>query len=154
MVQLVDSAAWEAPIGRVFLAFGSIEHAVHLALRDIPLSRVAKSASRMPLAARIDLLLEILEGHDGAPFDVLSKTLLRVKSLAKLRNIPAHNGLIFSFFESAAGEFGVEQFIASMHNPKHKITLDELINLAKSARDLADALHSELATIRKINLSK
>lgn len=148
MVKLANNEEWAQPIGRIFLAFGSIEHGVFLAIRDIPESKVWRSAIKMPFAARIELLTEIVEAIEGQPYVDLVETLNQIKALAKRRNIPAHNALVVDFYESEAGKFVMNQIISSPHNAKHKLTLDEVIAIANSAEFLSHEIYKRMAEIR------
>ncbi|MDN2676716.1 hypothetical protein [Janthinobacterium sp. SUN033] len=153
MARLTNDEAWAGPIGRVFLAFGTIEGAVFIALRDVPSSEIHRTARRLPLGVRLELLLEILEVYETDAHKALAKCLGQVRSLSKKRNIPAHNGLAIHL-SGAEENFAWTEMITSPHDPKHRLSLDEVIELASSAEALASQLHKCLADIRGLQYVK
>lgn len=152
MVKLTNmSGIWSEPIGRVFLAFGSIEHAVLIGLRDIPKDKFQRTVVRMPLASRIELLIEIIESRSEVPYFVFIDALKKAKELAKLRNILAHNPLVLEVYE-AQGNFLTTEVIAAMHNEKHRMSFTELNEFVKEAEGLAEQLYECLARIRQLHI--
>lgn len=135
------------------MAFGSIEGAVYIALRDVPSSEIHRTARRLALGVRLELLLEILEAYESDAHKALAKCLGQVRSLSKKRNIPAHNGLVIHL-GGAEENFAWTEMITSPHDPKHRLTLDEVIELASSAEALASQLHKCLADIRDLQYVK
>ena len=143
---------WSEPIGRAFLAFGSIEHAVLIALRDIPRESLQRAVIRMPFASRIELLVEIIESRPEAPYFVLATILKKAKEKAKIRNILAHNPLVLEVYETGEGNYLTAEVIAAMHNKKHRMSFTELNEFVREAEELAEQLYECLARIRQLHL--
>lgn len=152
MARLTHSGLWAEPVGKSILAFGGIEHVVVVALREIPTDRIQKSAIRMQLAAKVDLLLEILEGYAGAEYIELATALKDVKELAKTRNIIAHNPLVLEFYEIDEGNFLTNEVIAVIHKEGHKLSLTDLNDFVGKAEALLDRLHGCVAAVRGARL--
>jgi hypothetical protein len=148
------SGMWSEPIGRVFLAFGSIEHAVLIGLRDIPKDNLQRTVVRMPLASRIELLMEIIESRSEAAYFVFATALKKAKELAKIRNILAHNPLVLEVYETGDGVFLTTEVIAAMHNDKHRMSFTELGEFVREAEGLAEQLYECLARIRQLHFQK
>jgi hypothetical protein len=134
---------WETAIGRALLAFGSIEHATIVCLTSIPRDKIQRSTMRFNLAPRIDLLLEILEGHTGEAFTQLSDALKRARQLAETRNLIAHNPLVFEFYEHEDGGYTINDVIASLHKQGKTLSLDELKDFASQSTLLASDLYTK-----------
>jgi hypothetical protein len=145
------SGMWAEPIGRAFLAFGSIEHAVLIGLRDIPIDSLQRAVIRMPLASRIDLLVEIIESRPEVPYFVFATVLKKAKEQAKIRNILAHNPLILEVYETGEGNFLTTEVIAAMHNKKHRMSFTELNEFVREAEGLSEQLYECLARIRQLH---
>lgn len=148
------SGMWSEPIGRAFLAFGSIEHAVLIGLREIPRDKLQRTVVRMPLASRIELLIEIIESRSETPYFVFATALKKAKELAKIRNILAHNPLVLEVYETGDGNFLTTEVIAAMHNEKHRMSFTELSEFVREAEGLAEQLYECLARIRKLHLQE
>ncbi len=95
MVSLVDSARWAPLIGRMFIAFGSIERTTHECIRNWAGEIVHKHFAKTPLSARIDLARDLAEAQDAteATKKAFVRSLLNAKNLAQNRNLVAHNPL-------------------------------------------------------------
>jgi hypothetical protein len=152
MVKIVGlRGQWAAAIGKAFVAFGSIEHITIVCLREIPKDRIQKSTSGFMLTPRIDLLLELLEAHQGDAFDQLAGHLKQAKSMVQTRNLIAHNPLVLSFYQDAEGEFTYEESIISLKKEGHKISLPELEAFAQRSEELAsDLLASSQSAIHQL----
>lgn len=55
---------WVALVGRLILSFGDIENITYLGLLQLPKDSIFESTSKLGFGARVDLLLEILNGHE------------------------------------------------------------------------------------------
>lgn len=88
MVKLVDpSHEWATEIGRIVIAFGSIEHVTMLCLRQIPRDPIHKATSELNLGPRLKLLLAVLEASTDPDAERLAQLLGDAKKLAEDRNL-------------------------------------------------------------------
>ena len=141
MARLVDRQGhWAAAIGKAFVAFGSIEHTTVVCLRQIPKDQIQRFAKSLKLAARIDLLLELLEPYSHPECAELSDKLRQVKTLAQTRNLIAHNPLVLEFYEDNSGGYAFAESIAAIHKEGHKISLSETQKFAADADNMASEL--------------
>ncbi|OZY87066.1 hypothetical protein CBP51_08795 [Cellvibrio mixtus] len=140
MVRIVDlKGNWAAAIGKAFVAFGSIEHITVACLREIPSDKIPRTAKSFKLGQRIEFLLELLESHSEASFANLSEKLKEVKELSKMRNLIAHNPLLFEVYKFDNGSLFHREVIAALHSEK-RITLSEVEKFASNAETLASEL--------------
>lgn len=150
LAKIVDlQGAWAAAIGKAFVAFGSIEHVTTACLREIPRDCIQRSTKFFRLGQRIDLLVELLEVHDGEEFKQLSAALIRVKYLAKTRNLIAHNPLVLEIYEWRDGSLLHQEVIASMSSDA-RITLKELTSFANDAEALSSSLYTLSSAVFKV----
>lgn len=141
MAKIVDpEGAWAAAIGKAFVAFGAIEHVTVACLREIPRDRIQRSTRSFRLGQRIDLLVELLEAHDGESFKKLAAELIRAKEMAKTRNLIAHNPLVLEVYEWGDGSRFHRQVIASLSSDV-RITLEDLTTFARDSEGLASSLY-------------
>lgn len=101
MVSLVDSARWAPLIGRMFIAFGSIERTTHQCIHDWAGKTIHKHFARAPLSSRIDLARDLARSQDAkkATQEAFVLSLLTAKKLAESRNLVAHNPLCLVVFQ-------------------------------------------------------
>ena len=149
MVSLVDkNKEWAMAIGRAFVAFGGIEHATVECLRTIPRDRIQKSTQMFRLAQRVDLLLEILESREGDEFVQLALCLRRVKELARMRNIVAHNPLVLDFsIPDYSRGMAFTEAIAVTHKQRLLISLEGVQRFAEDSEKLASEIHGASAKV-------
>jgi hypothetical protein len=141
MAKIVDFGKWAAPIGRVFVAFGSIELVTLECLRNIPCDRIQRSTRGFRLSQKIDLIVELLETKSDTPFSNLSALLLSAKELAKTRNLIAHNPLVLDVYEDTDGGFMFKETIVSLLKKSQRISFSELETFANESERLASALY-------------
>ena len=131
---------WAAAIGQAFVAFGAIEHITVVCLQQIPRDRIQRSTKTLRLGQRIELIVEILEGHDGNVYRELATKLKRAQSLAETRNLIAHNPLVFDFYERQDGTLFHRQVMSAIHKDKD-IALPELQQFASDSEQLVAELY-------------
>ena len=140
MAKLVDlEHKWATLIGRVFIAFGSIERQTHECLKKWLGDPAYPHVKNMRLAQRIDLLIDIVKEQDfeKANIDSFVESLNVAKSMARQRNLIAHNPLMLCLFQEEA------DFIeAIVSNVKDDVTMEfhELQDLAERSEELASNL--------------
>ena len=141
LASIVDpKGEWSAAIGAAFVAFGSIEHTTVVCLREIPKDSIGRFSKALRLAARVDLLLELLEPHSQSECVALSEKLREVKVLAKTRNLIAHNPLVLQIHEDGKGNRRFGSAITAIHKEGHLISLPEAQEFATACDKLASEL--------------
>jgi hypothetical protein len=141
MVKLVDlSHQWAIEIGRVFIAFGSIEYITHECLRTVPRDAIYEATNKMLLAPRIDLLLALLASLREAKAIRLALLLRRAKELAEHRNLIAHNPLGLDLYVTEEGEKTVRESIRSLRNKDKVLTFAQLVELRAQCESLVTEL--------------
>lgn len=137
MSKLVDlDHKWATLIGRVFIAFGSIERQTHESLKKWLEDPVYPHIKHMKLSQRIDLLIDVVkkQNFEQENIDSFVADLTEAKSFAKRRNLIAHNPLMLFLFQEEPN------FIeAIVSNIKDDVTMEfhELEELAISSEELA-----------------
>jgi hypothetical protein len=152
VVKLVDfDNRWATAMGRVFIAFGSMEHTLVVSLRTITKGCIQRTTASMRFGQRIDMLRELLEPYPGAACDKFGCSLLRAKELAQKRNVIAHNPLMLSFYESPESGISKHETIYSAQKEKHLMTYGALEALVSAAESLAEELYGDgSAALREI----
>lgn len=131
---------WAKEVGRVFIAFGSIESTILSCLEVIPKDNIFKIVQGMSLSRRIDLIVEIIKDHENILSKNLSNNLLYTKELAEKRNLIAHNPLVLDVYMMDQGGIKLIEKISSMKNIKKHIYFDEIQELAVQTEALSLAL--------------
>ncbi len=149
MVKLVDSSRWEPLIGRLFIAFGSIERTTHKCIRDWAGSNIHKHFVRAGLSARIDLAIDLIASQEAekATKDAYCKSLQKAKQLAKHRNLVAHNPLCLVFFQDELEDSFLEAIAHSTDDNK-LLSFDELLSVVEEAEQLAEDITHNFVAFR------
>jgi hypothetical protein len=147
VVKLVDlDHGWAHEIGRIFIAFGSIEYTVHTLLHDLPKDPIHKSTAGLPLGQKIELLVAILDSRAGAKEGAMSRLLTKVKPLAEERNLIAHNPLALDVYMTSEGEPMLRETIRSLRKLHKHVSFDDVAQLREASETLAyDLLNAQLA---------
>jgi hypothetical protein len=146
MVSLVDPTPWAPTIGRLFLAFGRIEHTTHECIREWAGETVHKHVARTRLAARIDLAIDLASARDALESTrrAFTQELTKARNLAKYRNLVAHNPLSLLILQDGATPPLLEAIAASSSN--QHLSLEELEEIVAATEQCAEALlHSFVA---------
>ena len=142
MVKLVDlSHQWAIEIGRVFIAFGSIEYITHQCLRNVPRDAIYEATKKMLLAPRIDLLVALLKPLPEGKAIRLALLLRKAKELAEHRNLIAHNPLVLDLYASEEGETTIRESIRSLRNEDKVLTFAQLVELRAQCESLVTELY-------------
>lgn len=137
MAKIVDlDHRWATLIGRVFIAFGSIERQTHESLKKWLEEPVYPHVKHMKLSQRVDLLIDVVQqqSFDKDNIDSFIVDLKKAKNLTKTRNLIAHNPLMLCLFQEK------KDFVeAIVSNVKDDVTMEflELEELAASSEELA-----------------
>lgn len=148
MAKLVDlDHKWATLIGRVFIAFGSIERQTHESLKKWLEEPIYRHIKHMKLSQRIDLLVDVVkkQSFEQENIDSFIADLIKAKSLAKKRNLIAHNPLMLCLFHEET------DFIeAIVSNIKDDVTMEyhELEELAISSEELASNIIDGITKFR------
>lgn len=148
MVKLVDpSHEWATEIGRIVIAFGSIEHVTMLCLQQIPRDPIYKATSEFNLAPRLKLLLAVLEGNPDPDAGLLAQLLGDAKKLAEDRNLIVHNPLMLDVYEDSDGGYQFRSAIHSLKNAEKHLTLADLVTVREKAERLTTDLYGVSASV-------
>src|SRR5688572_13770928 len=98
---------WAVEVGRFVMAFGAMEGVTYSALRHCPRDPIARSLidANLGLKARNDLLIAIARTWSGPNWARFAFLLENLSTLAKKRNLIAHNGVGVNVYVDATGEY-------------------------------------------------
>lgn len=148
MTKIVDlQHKWATQIGRVFIAFGSIEYITIQCLKTIPTDNIFKSTRNFQLTSRIELIQDLLEPLSDAEVERFVALLQRAKDLAKKRNLLAHNPLMLNVYVNEENDFRMQETVASLRDERKHMTYEELKSLALEAEDLASQLYGGMQAV-------
>jgi hypothetical protein len=145
-------AEWRELIGRAITCFGEIEFVSIKCLAYIPQDRFSGSVGGLDFAKRVDILIELLEGRQSLDPNLrgLLRGFIRAKSLAKTRNLIAHNPLMFDIYvNDDASKVILEQSITSTRSGAKRIKLDQLRIFADEVESLAGQLWGHFAKVER-----
>ena len=144
---------WVALVGRLILSFGDIENITYLGLFQLPKDSIFESTSKLGFGARVDLLLEILNGHeklDPTLRKAFSEKLLAAKKLAEIRNTVAHSPLMLSVYQHPTEEWiHTELSLGNAKNKDKALTLEKLSASTDEVEGLAKDLYNLYGEIYK-----
>ena len=144
MARITDDEKWAPVIGRLFIAFGSIELTVSEILAAVMSSATFRFFVTQTLEKRISVLKAVLPESNLPSGDqkVLALNLDDVTRLADTRNLVAHNPLAMSFFDKKAedGMTLLEEAIISYRDRTSHVKFADLMKHVGEAERLADAL--------------
>ena len=142
MVANVDNKhKWAVQVGRVFIAFGSIEYTTIQCVDNITKDNILETAKKFSLSRRIDLIIEILSIYNHKDITKFKGLLKKVKLLSEQRNLIAHNPLVLDIYQNDKNELLIKEKIHSLRNPNKHIRLDELKKLAEDSENLSGELY-------------
>ncbi|MGF6091089.1 hypothetical protein [Pseudomonas sp. 18173] len=149
MVSLVDSARWAPIIGRLFIAFGSIERTTHECIRDWAGEIIHKHFANAPLSARIDFARDLAKAQDAtyATQEAFVQSLLSAKKLAQNRNLVAHNPLCLVFFQDSLDRPFLEA-VAHHTNDQKILSYEALVEIVERSERCAEELIHNFVAFR------
>jgi len=149
MVSLVDSARWAPLIGRMFIAFGSIERTTHECIRNWAGERIHKHFAKAPLSARIDLARDLAEAQDAteATKKAFVRSLLNAKDLAQNRNLVAHNPLCLVLLQDSLDRPFLEAIAHNTDDSKF-LSYEALVEIVGRTERCAEELIHNFVTFR------
>lgn len=140
MTKLVDlDHRWALLIGRVFIAFGSIEHLTHECLKEWLKDPIYNHLKNINLSRRIDLVIDLVQtqNFDKNNTEYFVSLCRLAKIIAEKRNILAHNPLVLTLFY---GNPDFHEIIQSTIKEDIYITFEELEHITIESEDLANLL--------------
>jgi hypothetical protein len=143
---------WRELIGRAITCFGEIEFVSIKCLAFIPQDQISVSVGALDFAKRVDILIEFLEGRQNLDPNLrgLLRGFIQAKSLAKTRNLIAHNPLMFDIYvNDDASKVLLEQSITSTRSSAKRIKLDQLRIFADEVESLAGQLWSHFSKVER-----
>lgn len=148
MGELVDPKhEWASEIGRIVIAFGSIEHVTMLCLRQLPRNPIYPATSHLNLVPRLDLLMAVLTGSSDPDATRLAALFREARCLADDRNLILHNPLMLEVYEDNKGNHGFQHAIQSVRRAEKRLSLVDLIEIRETAERLATDLYGVASPI-------
>lgn len=142
---------WALQVGRFVLAFGDIEHTTVLLFSLIPKCSFPRTAARLPLGTRLEILYEALSGNDGE-YQEVREAIARVQKMVKHRNLIAHNAIRFDFYKDG-DKIVIDQNLVSSRDGKKKLSLAQLEMLADEAGSLSLGLtNASIPLMHRVSL--
>ncbi|WP_404419019.1 hypothetical protein [Marinospirillum sp.] len=151
MVKLVDlDHKWAVAIGRIFVAFGSIESCTYKCIDAFAEETIAKFLKSMPLAKRTEVLIDLvspknLETENKTEF---LNNLEEIRKLLEKRNLIAHNPLVLQVYDEETSDTVWRERIISEKNKNKSIDYDEIMVIADKSESLSSSIHSNMAKFR------
>jgi hypothetical protein len=140
VVRLVDrDHKWAHEIGRVFIAFGSVEYSVHSLLQTVPRDPIHATTATLRLSQKIDLLMEIMESRSEEHYANAIDCLKAAKRLSEGRNLIAHNPLSLDLYLNDEGEHRLVETIRHLRADK-SLSFDDVVELREESEKLASCL--------------
>lgn len=140
-------------VGRLIVSFGDIENITYLGLLQLPKDSIFESTSKLGFGARVDLLLEILNGHvklDPTLRKTFSEKLLGAKKLAEIRNTVAHSPLMLLVYQHPTEDWvHTELSLGNAKNKDKALTLEKLSASTDVVEELASDLYNLYGEIHK-----
>jgi hypothetical protein len=149
MVKLVETERWASLIGRLFIAFGSIEQTTHECIRDWAGKQIHKHFARARLASRIELAVDLSSSQNASESTKreFNTVLAKARELSRYRNLVAHNPLCLVLFQNEINTPFLEAIASNVDDNKH-ILMKELVEVVESAEDCAEKLGRSFAMFR------
>jgi hypothetical protein len=136
---------WAPHVGRFILSFGDIENVTYLALLQLPKDAIYKTTSTLSFSKRVDLVIELVEGHKNVSKRLrarFSEKLKSAKHLSGTRNQVAHSPLVLKVYTHPGYGWTHSEFgLANAKNREKAMSLATLKKAASQAERLADSLY-------------
>lgn len=142
---------WALEIGRLVIAFGSIEHVTVLCLQHLPLAKPTERSGRPQLGARIDRLCTFLASSAHAEDGELLAKLLQARSLVDRRNLILHNPLVLDVYMTENNLRFTRPSIRSLRNSQKHVSFSDLRLARNEAESLASSLYALASKVMAID---
>lgn len=146
-----EDSPWYSPVGKFMLAFGDIEHSSISLLGCLPACNIPKSAAKLPLGVRIDLLREVLPRYEAPEYQEVLKRLNEVSSKAPMRNFVAHNAVWIDLYQKD-DDIYITNFLVSARDRTKRLTLEEMDELAESVHELAKRFSEATVEVLRLHV--
>ncbi len=123
---------WEQAVGKFILALGGIEHTTISFFRVLPGCVLPKSAPKISLGLRIEMLKEALGRHQEVEYVEALRAIKAVDRLVSDRNLVAHNGVVFDFYTDGES-IKITSHLTSSRNGEKRLSLEQMQTLALKA---------------------
>lgn len=146
-----NNEEWEQAVGRLIISFGQIEHGVYSALKLRPALNLSEVTIDLPLIRKIEIALQLIKSRHEPEFEEVRQLLVEIKNLNKIRNLVAHNPLIFVAGRDANGSLDISRKISSLRDRKKQASLQELSVAADRSKEIAGIIQAKViraATLR------
>lgn len=154
MVNFVNTDKWAPLIGRLFIAFGSIERITHQCIRQWAGSTIHNHVAKNSLLNRLELAVDLTHQQDAAESlkTAFIGSLQTAKALSAQRNRVAHNPLCLIMSLDPADEPFRE---AIAHNTKESdfLTFEDLTLVVLNSERCSEELMRNFAAFRIANLN-
>lgn len=148
MVKLVESTNWAPLIGRLFIAFGSIERTTHECIREWAGDTIHKHFSGNTLSRRINLAIDLTESQQATEStkSAFIGSLRLAKELLRTRNLVAHNPLCLVLLQDSLDDPFIE---AIAHcTKKDYLSLHNLVEIVQKVEQCSDELIHNFVAFR------
>ncbi len=139
-----NNEQWEQAVGRLIISFGQIEHGVYSALKLRPALNLSEVTIELPLIRKIEIALQLIKSRHEPEFEEVRQLLIEIKNLNKIRNLVAHNPLVFVANHDANGSLDVSRKISSLRDQKKQTSLQELSVAAERSKEIADIILAKI----------
>ena len=92
------------------------------------------------MAKKLEIALQLIKHRHEPEFEELRGIFGEIKALLKLRNLVAHNPLVFTGSDDASSAFQVTLNITSLRDRSKQATLAELTAGAEKAKRIAEII--------------
>lgn len=148
MVRLVNPEPWAPAIGRLFIAFGSIERTTHDCIQEWAGRLIHRHFAKARLEHRMRLAIDLANSRNAS--DQTKQAFIaaidKAKALARYRNLVAHNPLCLVIFQEERESPFIEAIAAAVSDTH--ISLSELNEKVASAEACSEELRSAFIAFR------
>lgn len=135
-------ALWEPHVGKFFLSFTAIEHYVTISIDLLCEKSISNSVRSLLFEKRTEFLRELLKNNKNISSNIESTIAAQLDEALNLsknvRNIVAHNHILLELYRNSDdGQIYEKTYIHSSRNRNKKISLENMIEAAKTAELLA-----------------
>lgn len=137
---------WRPWVGRFVMAFGGVENVTYSALKQLPKDQIHRTAWKLGLGWRIDLVIELIPGLERTSEDLKTRfvgLLKRSKQLSDIRNKIAHSPLMLTVYEHPSEEWSfIHQLtLASIKNPEDSVSFEQLVKVTEETEFVVGELY-------------
>lgn len=145
-----DQIEWETAIGKFMVAFTAVEQVIDIIIMQFGSHRLADAVLDLPFERRCTIAhaLAADQSNNALRWIQIKDEINRATSLAKSRNLVAHNTPSLSIYVSEDGQVQVRRELKNLRKGK-EITLPELGRRTVEAQELAHRLYDLMNSLKK-----